>query len=200
MEKYSSKNKNVIFNTEFLQLKQIEYNYGKMWVYAHRPNAKNIVVIIPLLFEKNEKYTIFLTTKRPPLTAEGKADFCVEFPAGLVGDENKDETVEKAIYKELEEETGYHADKFSICAPLVSSSSGCTSETSVMVIAEILKNKIYKSPISDGGIIQNIHKININDIDNWVLSMQNKGFAISSQALAGLYFLNNYLKNNVNIC
>ena len=199
MTDYPSKNSDILYKTDFLQLKQTNYANGKKWFYAHRHNAKNIVVIIPVIKKCENTKIVFLTTKRPPLIAEEKAEFCIEFPAGLVGDENEKETVDTAIQKELLEETGLKADKTFICAPLVSSSSGCTSETSVIAISEIYEEKLYQTPVSDNGIIEQIHKIPVCDVDNWLLQKQKEKYAISSQVFAGLYFLKMHL-DNVNNC
>lgn len=179
----------VLFDTKFLQLKQAQSPSGTPWVYAHRPNARNVVVIAPIIHNPQGDSVVFLETRRPPMYAEGKAENCIELPAGLVGDEIEAETVKQAIRKELLEETGYKASRIKIMAPLVSSSAGCTSETSTIAIADIVRDKIFKKPVTDGGIIVGIHKVPLRKVENWLKSQQKNGKAISSQALAGLYFV-----------
>lgn len=179
----------VLYNTKYLQLKETQSPSGTPWVYAHRPNAKNVVVIAPIIHGPKCDSVVFLETRRPPIYAEGKAETCIELPAGLVGDEAKGETVRQAIKKELLEETGYRASRINIVAPLVSSSGGCTSETSTVAIAHILKDKIFKKPVTDGGVILNIHKIPLKRMDSWIKSQQKAGKAISAQALSALYFV-----------
>ena len=181
--------KQVLYDTKFLQLKQTQSPSGNTWVYAHRPNAKNVVVIAPIIHSEHGDSIVFLETKRPPIYAEGKAETCIELPAGLVGDEVKGETARQAIRKELLEETGYKASRVKIVAPLVSSSAGCTSETSTIAIADILKDKIFKKPITDNGIIIDIHKVPLKKLDSWLRIQQKSGKAISAQALSGLYFV-----------
>lgn len=179
----------VLYDTKFLQLKQTQSPSGSPWVYAHRPNAKNVVVIAPIIHNENGDSIVFLETKRPPIYAEGKAETCIELPAGLVGDEIKGETVREAIKKELLEETGYKASRVKIVAPLVSSSAGCTSETSTIAIADVLKDKIFKKPVTDGGVIVGIHKVPFKKVESWLKLQQKNGKAISGQALAALYFV-----------
>ena len=184
----------VLYDTEFLQLKETQAPNGTPWVYAHRPNAKNVVVIAPVIHNEHGDSIVFLETRRPPLYAEGKAQTCIELPAGLVGDETKGETTRQAIRKELLEETGYKANKITISAKTVASSSGCTSETSTIAIADIFKDKIFKKPITDFGIIIDIHKIPLKKVESWLKLQQKNGKAISSQALAGLYFVLSRIK------
>jgi ADP-ribose pyrophosphatase len=179
----------VLYDTKFLQLKQTQSPSGNPWVYAHRPNAKNVVVIAPIIHNEHGDSVVFLETRRPPIYAEGKAETCIELPAGLVGDEAKGETVSQAIKKELLEETGYKASRIRIVAPLVSSSAGCTSETSTIAIADIIKDKIFKKPVTDGGIIVDIHKVPLKKVEAWLKLQQKNGKAISAQALSALYFV-----------
>ena len=180
----------VLFDTKFLQLKQTSSPDGKGdWVYAHRPNAKDVVVIVPVIHNKNGASVIFLETERPPLKAENKAQRCIELPAGLVGDENSKETVKDALAKELLEETGYEADKITIQSKNIASSPGCVSETSTIAIADINKDKIKQPPITDNGIIKNIHKVPVKNLTQWIKEQEDKGKAISAQALSGLFFL-----------
>ena len=43
----------ILYDTKFLQLKSTPSKSGKDRVYAHRPNAKDVVVILPII--NNEK-------------------------------------------------------------------------------------------------------------------------------------------------
>ena len=108
--------KETLYSTKFLNLVASKRKGKADWVYAHRPNAKNVVIIVPVIHKTDADYTMFLTTKRPPLIEEYGDVTCLEFPAGLVGDENTNETTEEALKKELLEETGYLAEKFDIKA------------------------------------------------------------------------------------
>ena len=87
----------ILYDTKYLQLKSTKSKTGKDWVYAHRPNAKDVVVILPLI---NNKEILFLKEERPPLQAENIAKYSIALPAGLVGDERIGETVEDAIQEQ----------------------------------------------------------------------------------------------------
>ena len=77
--------------TKFLQLKCTKSPVNHDWFYAHRPNAQNGVTIAPILHDKDKDYLILIETNRPPIYAENKAKTCIEFPAGLLGDEIQNE-------------------------------------------------------------------------------------------------------------
>src|SRR3546814_2912534 len=59
---------------------------------------------------------------------------CIELPAGLVGDEDENESVESSAARELEEETGYRAGSVEVLGEFASS-PGMTSETLHLVRA-----------------------------------------------------------------
>ena len=44
----------ILYSTKFLQLKAYSRQNGSKWVYAHRPNAKDIAVIVPVV-KKDDK-------------------------------------------------------------------------------------------------------------------------------------------------
>lgn len=176
----------ILYDTKYLQLKSTSSKNGKNWYYAHRPNAKDVVVIMPVI---NNKKVLFIKEERPPLEAEGIAKYCIGFPAGLVGDERIGETIEEAIKAELLEEAGLIADRIEIKAHKCASSAGCVSETITIAIAYIDSYNIVTKPVDDGGIIVDRILINITDIPCWLKEQENLGNAISTSTLAALYYL-----------
>ena len=179
-------NSKVLYNTKYIQLKSTKSKIGSDWVYAHRPNAKDVVVIVPVI--KNRQ-VLFLIENRPPLVAEGVATRTIAVPAGLVGDERKNESVEDAIRAELLEEAGLKADKIEIMTRRVASSPGCISETVTIAIAYISEYKIVSEPISDGGVIVDRVTVDVNKIPAWLNEQEVKGAAVAAHTLAGLYYL-----------
>ena len=69
---------------------------------------------------------------------------CLELPAGLVGDEDPDATVEDTAIKELEEETGFTAERIEVLGEFFSS-PGMVAEGFTLVRAHGLRR------IGDGG-------------------------------------------------
>jgi ADP-ribose pyrophosphatase len=72
------------------------------WEYVERCGGVGAVVILAEVDGK----VILIEQSRVPLGGR----ICLELPAGLVGDED-DKSVEETAVKELEEETGYTADR-----------------------------------------------------------------------------------------
>lgn len=180
----------ILYETKFLSLKCAKRDGKPDWVYVHRPNVKNVVVILPVLKRDNgEDEIIFLITKRPPLEAENVAKYCIELPAGLVGDENPDETTIDAIKKELLEETGHASSEIKINLNKVSASGGLTSECATIATAIITNPDIIKPPVDDGGIIIDRIYVKKSNIKNFIKEKSEEGYAISAFALAGLLYL-----------
>lgn len=179
----------ILYETKYLTFKSVERGDKAGWVYVTRDNAKNIVAILPVIKKDDEDEVLFLITNRPPLEAEGIAKFSVEIPAGLVGDEVENETTLDAMKKELLEETGLVADEIKICVNKVSSSGGLTDETTTIGIATITDSTLKSTPVSDGGVILNRIYVKKSDIRKFLIESEEKGYAISSQTLAALYYL-----------
>ena len=176
----------ILYDTKYLQLKSTKSKTGKDWVYAHRPNAKDVVVILPLI---NNKEILFLKEERPPLQAENIAKYSIALPAGLVGDERIGETVEDAIQAELLEEAGLKADKIKILTRKLASSPGCVSETITIAIAYISEYNVSSKPVSDGGVIVDRILVNRNYIHNWLREQEQAGVALTASTLAALFYL-----------
>ncbi len=188
--------KETLYSTKFLNLMASKREGKADWVYAHRPNAKNVVIIVPIIHKTDGDYTLFLTTKRPPLTEEYGDVTCLEFPAGLVGDENTEETTDIALKKELLEETGYEAVKFKIKAKNLVTSGGMTSEKSTLATAEIFDTEKKQIPVDDDGVITDRIEVKIKDVPAFLKKAEAKGMFLSAQTIAGVYFLWHNLKND----
>lgn len=72
------------------------------WEYASR--AHNIGAVV-ILAEHDGKVIL---VEQPRVAPDCR---CIELPAGLVGDKDPDATIEATAIKELEEETGFTADR-----------------------------------------------------------------------------------------
>lgn len=176
----------ILYDTKYLQLKSTKSKNGKDWVYAHRPNAKDVVVILPLI--NNEKI-LFLKEERPPLQAEGISKYSIALPAGLVGDERIGESVEEAIASELLEEAGLKADKIEIKTRKTASSPGCVSEVVTIAIAYINDYNIVSKPVNDGGVIVDRMLVDRKNVYNWLKEQEENGIALTASTLAALFYL-----------
>ena len=180
-------NNNILYDTKYLQLKSAKSKTGSDWVYAHRPNAKDVVIIVPVI---ENKKILFIIEERPPLIAEGIGTKSVAVPAGLVGDERIGESIEDAIRTELLEEAGLNADRIEIKTRKAASSPGCVSETVTIAIAYIDRYEVVSPPIDDGGVIVDRVLVDIDNVYSWLREQEQNGNVIAAQTLAGLFYLN----------
>ena len=106
------------------------------WEYVERCGGVHAVVI---LAEYDGK-AILIEQVRVPLGNRK----CLELPAGLVGDEDPNATIEGTAVKELEEETGFTAERIEVIGEFFSS-PGMVAEGFTLVRAHGLRR------IGDGG-------------------------------------------------
>ena len=141
------------------------------WEYASRANEIRAVVI---LAEHDDK-TILIDQPRVPLGAR-----CVELPAGLVGDFDRDATVEATAVKELEEETGFTAERIEVLGEFYSS-PGMLSEGFTLVRAHGVRR------IGEGGGGEHediaVHLVARAEIPNFLEQKRAEGFGIDAKLL-----------------
>jgi ADP-ribose pyrophosphatase len=146
------------------------------WEYAGRVGDVRAVVILAEI-----DGNVILVDQ--PRVAVGSR--CVELPAGLVGDEDPNATVEGTAVKELEEETGYTAERVERLGDFYAS-PGMLSESFTLVRAHGV------SKIGDGGGNDdediNVHLVARGDIPAFIEQMRTEGFAIDVKLLIFLNF------------
>ena len=105
---------------------------------------------------------------------------CVELPAGLVGDDDPDATIEATAIKELEEETGFTAERVERLGDFYSS-PGMLSEGFTLVRAHGVRR------IGEGGGDENedinVHLVARADIPNFLEQKRAEGFGIDVKLL-----------------
>jgi ADP-ribose pyrophosphatase len=141
------------------------------WEYASRANDIRAVVI---LAEQDGK-VILIDQPRVPLGQR-----YLELPAGLVGDTDPDATAETTAIKELEEETGYTAERVERLGDF-HASPGMVSEGFTLVRAHGI------TKICEGGGDENedinVHHVARSDIPAFVEQKRAEGFAIDVKLL-----------------
>ena len=141
------------------------------WEYASRSNNIRAVVI---LAEYDGK-VILVDQPRVPLSER-----CLELPAGLVGDVDPSATVEQTAIKELEEETGFTADRIEQLGDFYSS-PGMLSEGFTLVRAHGVRK------VGEGGGDENedinVHLVARADIPNFIEQKRAEGFGIDVKLL-----------------
>ena len=141
------------------------------WEYASRANDIRAVVILA----EFEGKVVLIDQPRVAVGAR-----CVELPAGLVGDEDPTATVEATAVKELEEETGFTAERVERLGEF-HASPGMVSESFTLVRAHGLRR------IGDGGGDHNeditVYLVARADIPNFIEQKRAEGFAVDVKLL-----------------
>ncbi len=153
------------------QGKFLTVNQRGTWEYVSRARGIRAAVILAI----DEGHVLLVEQYRVPL---GRP--CLELPAGLVGDDDSAERAEEAALRELEEETGYTADRITMLGDFYSS-PGMVSESFSFVKAEGLRK------IGEGGGVEGenitVHRVRIAEIHDFVAAKRAEGCGIDVKIL-----------------
>ena len=155
-----------VWKGRFLEMKK----RGR-WEYVGRVGGVEAAVIIAI----DEGHILLVEQYRVPL---GRV--CLELPAGLVGDESEDETVEMSAARELEEETGYRPAKCTALGTFYAS-PGMVSECFTLVRAEGLTRVGAGGGTADENII--VHRVPLATIADFIAERRAAGVAIDVKLL-----------------
>ena len=147
------------------------------WEHAERANATGIVVIVP---KTAAGEFVLVEQYRPPVQAD-----CIEFPAGLAGDEvdAADESLLAAARRELREETGYDTDELRFLGHSPPT-AGLTSEVMSFYLATGVKKFASGGGVGSERII--VHVVPEKDVRGW-LRRQVPRAQVALMVYAGLY-------------
>ena len=141
------------------------------WEYASRVGGVRAVVI----FAEHEGKVILVEQHR--VAVGGR---CIELPAGLVGDKDKSATVESTAVKELEEETGFTADRIERLGDF-HASPGMLSESFTLVKAHGVRK------VGDGGGVDGediaVHLVLRENVASFVEQRRAAGVAVDVKLL-----------------
>lgn len=141
------------------------------WEYVSRSRGIKAAVILAV----EDAHVLLVEQYRVPL---GKN--CLELPAGLIGDETEGEDPLEAAGRELEEETGYRAEKLENLGEFYSS-PGMVSESFTLVRA----SKLTK--VSEGGGVEGenitVHRIELNNLPDFIAAKRAEGCGIDVKLL-----------------
>ncbi len=138
------------------------------WEYASRSRGIRAAAIIAI----DGDHLILVSQYRVPL---GKQ--CLEIPAGLIGDHagQENEGTLAAAHRELEEETGYSAERFETVGDFYSS-PGMVSESFTLLRAHGLKQ------IGDGGGTPGeditVHRVLLSKLADYVEAWRAEGHGV----------------------
>ena len=146
------------------------------WEFVSRSGSTGAVVILA----EHDGQLILIEQYRVPVGGR-----CLELPAGLVGDEDPDATVEETAVKELEEETGFTADRIERLGDF-HSSPGMLSESFTLVRAHGVRR------IGEGGGTEHedieVHLVRREDVHGFVNERRAAGVNLDVKLLLFLDF------------
>ena len=149
----------------------IEARRQGRWEYAARTG--NVTAAVILAVDAGE--AILIEQHRVPVGGR-----CIELPAGLVGDEDEGEEIAAAAARELEEETGYRAERI---VPLgrFYASPGMTTEHFTLVRAEGL------SRVGEGGGVAGeeiiVHRVPLGEVPAFLDAKRAEGAEVDDKLL-----------------
>lgn len=146
------------------------------WEFVSRTGETSAVVILA----EHEGRVILIEQYRVPLGGR-----CLELPAGLVGDEDENATVEETAVKELEEETGFTAERIEPLGEFYSS-PGMVAESFTLVRAHGVRK------VADGGGNEHeeitVHLVPRDEVPAFIASRRREGIAVDTKLLLFLDF------------
>ena len=149
------------------------------WEYAERTHGNGMAVIIIAVTPDDE--VLFVEQFRVPLGRR-----TIEMPAGLVGDDHANDTLEAAAHRELIEETGWQPARVDVLL-VGPTSSGMSSERIAFVRALDLTRG------GEGGGVDNeditVHTVPRSQAPAWLMRKQAEGFELDLKLWAGLWMI-----------
>lgn len=142
------------------------------WEYVSRSRGIKAAVILAI----DAKHHVILVEQfRVPL---GRP--CIELPAGLIGDHGENEDATAAAARELEEETGYRAERMESLGEYYSS-PGMVSESFTLLRASGL-TKVGPGGGVDGEDIT-VHRVPLSGIGQFIAESRARGLGIDVRLL-----------------
>ncbi|MBS0218519.1 MAG: NUDIX hydrolase [Proteobacteria bacterium] len=149
------------------------------WESCERVHHEGMAVLIIAVTPDDE--VLFVEQYRVPLQAR-----TIEMPAGLVGDERDDDTLEEAARRELIEETGWDARDVRVLL-IGPTSSGMSNERIAFVRARDLVKVGDGGGTPDEGIT--VHAVPRKQAPAWLMQQHAKGYELDLKLWAGLWMI-----------
>ncbi len=141
------------------------------WEYVGRARGIKAAVILAV----EDGHVLLVEQYRVPLGAN-----CIELPAGLIGDQDAGEDALTSAARELEEETGYRADRLENLGEFFSS-PGMVSESFTLVQAHGL------TKVSEGGGVDGenitVHRVALDNLPQFVAAKRAEGCLVDVKLL-----------------
>ncbi len=162
----TSDREDIVWQGRFITVKQ-----RGTWEYVGRARGIKAAVILAV----DDGHVLLVEQFRVPLDQP-----CLELPAGLIGDDTENEAIEDAAARELEEETGYRAERIEVIGDFYSS-PGMVSESFYFVKAHGL------TKVSDGGGVEGenitVHRVALAALADFIAGKRAEGCAMDVKLL-----------------
>jgi ADP-ribose pyrophosphatase len=149
------------------------------WEACERTHADGMAVIVIAVTPGDD--VLFVEQYRVPLQAR-----TIEMPAGLVGDDPGEDTLEDAARRELVEETGWEPGTVEVLL-VGPTSSGMSNERIAFVRARNLRK------VGDGGGVGSeditVHAVPRAQAPAWLMRKQDEGYELDLKLWAGLWMI-----------
>lgn len=143
------------------------------WEYVGRSRGIRAAAIITIDEDPDgTRHVVLVSQYRVPL-----GRFCLEIPAGLVGDDDgsEGEPAIEAAARELEEETGYHADNLEVIGEFYSSPGMVTEMFTLLKATGLTK-------VSEGGGLPGenitVHRVPLDGLADFVAQWRADGHGV----------------------
>jgi len=147
------------------------------WEYVERKTATEAVVVMG---KTDDGKVVFVEQERKPVASR-----VIEFPAGLVGDED-DAGPDATARKELEEETGF------TCASVERMAGGPSSAGITSEIIHYFRATGLRRTGDGGGVGSEkitVHLVPEREVVDWLRGKEREGLLIDAKLWSGLFWL-----------
>ena len=150
------------------------------WESCERTHSTAGMAVIVIAVTPADE-VLFVEQFRVPLGAR-----TIEMPAGLVGDDHDEDTLESAASRELAEETGWHPGQVQVLMT-GPTSSGMSNERIAFVRARNLRRVGAGGGI--GGEDITVHAVPRASAPAWLVQKGKEGFELDLKLWAGLWMI-----------
>lgn len=162
----------IVWQGRFLEMHVAPHGSSGRWEYVKRTRGVQAAVILALTDARD---VVLVEQYRAPLDR-----VCIEFPAGLIGDEQQGEDGLASAKRELIEETGFQAQTWEAIGSFASS-PGMVGEEFLFYRATGL-TKVGPGGGVDGENIT-VHVVPLEKVADFLMSARQRGIAVDTRLL-----------------
>ncbi len=150
------------------------------WESVERTHGRDGLAVLVIAVTPDDE-VLFVDQYRVPLGAR-----TIEMPAGLVGDDHREDTLESAARRELIEETGWDAGRIDVLL-VGPTSSGMSNERIAFARALDLRRVGDGGGVDDEDIV--VHAVPRSEAPAWLMRKHREGYELDLKLWAGLWMI-----------